>query len=54
LLIAAETLVAAGIPMKRAMKHVQALRSARYASLAALEEPSAAEKLKAPAPEKDH
>jgi CPA2 family monovalent cation:H+ antiporter-2 len=54
LLIAAETLVAAGIPMKRAMKHVQALRSARYASLAALEEPSAAEKLKATAPEKDH
>jgi CPA2 family monovalent cation:H+ antiporter-2 len=33
LLIAAETLVHAGIPMKRAILHVRAARSARYASL---------------------
>jgi len=33
LLIAAETLVAAGVPMKKAMNHVRAIRSARYASL---------------------
>jgi CPA2 family monovalent cation:H+ antiporter-2 len=40
LLIAAETLVAAGVPMKRAMQHVRALRSARYASLAVFEDRS--------------
>jgi len=34
LLIAAETLVAAGVPVKKAMNHVRAIRSARYASLA--------------------
>lgn len=33
LLIAAETLVHAGIPMKRAILHVRAARAARYASL---------------------
>ena len=33
LLIAAETLVQAGIPMKRAILHVRAARAARYASL---------------------
>jgi CPA2 family monovalent cation:H+ antiporter-2 len=33
LLIAAETLVHAGVPMKRAILHVRAARSARYASL---------------------
>jgi hypothetical protein len=33
LLIAAETLVAAGIPMRKAMDHVKAVRSARYASM---------------------
>ncbi len=33
LLIAAETLVAAGIPMRKAMGHVKAVRSARYASM---------------------
>lgn len=36
LIIAAETLVAAGVPMKRAMNHVRAVRSARYASLSDL------------------
>lgn len=38
LLIAAETLVAAGVPMGRAMKHVRTLRSARYASLSELQD----------------
>ena len=33
LLIAAETLVQAGIPMKNAIQHVRAVRAARYASL---------------------
>ena len=33
LLIAAETLVAAGIPMRKAMDHVKAVRAARYASM---------------------
>ncbi len=33
LLIAAETLVAAGIPMRKAMEHVKAVRSMRYASM---------------------
>ena len=33
LLIAAETLVQAGIPMKRAIQHVRAVRAERYASL---------------------
>jgi hypothetical protein len=33
LLIAAETLVHAGIPMNRAIRHVRAARAARYASL---------------------
>jgi CPA2 family monovalent cation:H+ antiporter-2 len=33
LVIAAETLVHAGIPMKRAMQHVRAARAARYASM---------------------
>ncbi|MDP1633129.1 MAG: potassium transporter, partial [Gallionellaceae bacterium] len=33
LLIAAETLVQAGIPMKKAILHVRAARAARYASL---------------------
>jgi CPA2 family monovalent cation:H+ antiporter-2 len=33
LLIAAETLVHAGVPMKRAILHVRAARAARYASL---------------------
>jgi CPA2 family monovalent cation:H+ antiporter-2 len=38
LLIAAETLVAAGVPMKKAMGHVRSIRSARYASLRDFEE----------------
>ena len=33
LLIAAETLVQAGIPMKKAILHVRAARAERYASL---------------------
>jgi CPA2 family monovalent cation:H+ antiporter-2 len=33
LLIAAETLVQAGIPMKKAIQHVRAARAERYASL---------------------
>jgi len=39
LLIAAETLVQAGIPMKKAILHVRAARAARYASLREFYEP---------------
>jgi CPA2 family monovalent cation:H+ antiporter-2 len=39
LLIAAETLVQAGIPMKRAILHVRAARAERYASLRELYAP---------------
>ncbi len=40
LLIAAETLVQAGIPMKHAIQHVRAARAERYASLRDFDAPS--------------